>query len=539
MAATNPEILDNLAKQQSMTIYGTKSNLEVDSVRIDDNNNLQVALANTSSNALSVDIASPLSEFDKLKVVSETPTTQISFSYNEINPDIWETFSASGGTTTSSSSMGVLDISNTLGSYAVFRSKKRVHYKSGQEAGVKFACFFNNPVALTIQQAGIATGGNGFSIGYNGVDFSILRAYGGKSEVRTLTVTAASFASTNATITLNGTVFTVPLTNAGGNLAYTAYEIAKYDYSSAAFYADNHGDTVIFSGIGVGAKSGVYSFSHATATATIVQTEAGAAKTNDYTAQANFNKDTLDGNGVSGMTINPQAGNVYEITFQWLGFGNISFKVKNPATNRFVTFHQIQYANANITTSIDIPSMPVEYALASLGGTTAMQMKVSSSCGFIQGKKINSALRYATGNTKIVTASDVVVLGLKNSRIFRGFNNQIEVVPIILSISTEGTKTASVKFILNPTTISPTPSTTDYADWRDYNSSYSSVKYLNECDTYSGGTAILDISLAKTDSVLISLQDYDITLEPNDIILVTCSSTITECRASVTWIENH
>ncbi|HSG62993.1 MAG TPA: hypothetical protein VLA24_16330, partial [Pseudomonadales bacterium] len=70
--------------------------------------------------------------------------------------------------------------------------------------------------------------------------------------MRTLTITTAANSAETITITLNGTAVEVTASDASGDANFTAYEIAQTDFSAASFYADSVGDTVVFTGVGVG-----------------------------------------------------------------------------------------------------------------------------------------------------------------------------------------------------------------------------------------------------------------------------------------------
>ena len=62
----------------------------------------------------------------------------------------------------------------------------------------------------------------------------------------------------------------------------------------------------------------------------------------DFIAQADWNRDTFE-------SLDPQKGNVYEIKYQYLGFGNIDFYVEG--NNGFVLVHRLEYVNKNILPS--------------------------------------------------------------------------------------------------------------------------------------------------------------------------------------------
>ena len=57
----------------------------------------------------------------------------------------------------------------------------------------------------------------------------------------------------------------------------------------------------------------------------------------------------MNGTGSSGMTLAPTNGNVYQITYTYLGFGNVFFYIISNITGLFILVHVFQYANTNTT----------------------------------------------------------------------------------------------------------------------------------------------------------------------------------------------
>ena len=495
----------------------------------------------TVEGKLIVSVEEPLSAFGELMVSNLTPYFQISPIYDQINPTMYQEFSATGGTITADTSKILLNVSTSIGSYAVVRSKRRVHYKPGMGAGIRFAGYFNTGVENLYQTIGMATSGNGFSVGYNGLNFGILRASGGLSEVRKLTITTAAGGTESLTITLNGvdTTFNVTATTTG----FLAHQIAAEDYSAAGFYANHIDSTVIFTSINIGAKASSFTITNnsggGTAAGSFTTVKTGVAKTDTWVTQPNFNIDTLDGTGPSGFTINQQLGNVYEITYQWLGYGAITYKVENPMTGKFFPFHRIRYANTSTNLHVQIPTFPFEGTCASLGSTTEATVAVGSVCGFIQGPIIRKEPKYSHQRTVNVSAGTTSILTIQNRRTFRGINNQSEIFLQKLSIATDLAKVASFKFILNATIGSDILA--DYDKSMYVNEDYSIALYDETATTSSGGTSIFDVSLGKTDSIVIDINSLDIALEPTDsfTISVTTTGAGGDVSISLSWIEDH
>jgi len=379
--------------------------------------------------------------FGEGSVAENYPFIQASFSYNFL-PSNFRAFTATGGSTTVANGMAQVSTGTSVGGYGAIQSFRSVNYKAGEGGLARFTAVFNAGVALTWQGAGLISIGNELSFGYNGTEFGIWHRYDGLAEVQTITVTGGSGGSTDLTLTLNSVAYTIPLTS--GSTSHNAYEIANWLNDSAnqtVWKADNVGATVIVSAQSDGPKAGTYSFSHGTATGSITRDTAGVTKTSDFipTSEWSGPRDIRE-------ELDPTKGNVYQICYQYLGFGAIKFQIEDPETGAFVTAHTIQYANANTTPSLNNPSMRLGIYCASVGGTTDITVKTASMAGFTQGKRINTRNPRAEVSTQSVGSSAFTnILAIRNRRTYNGYYNQVEIEPEILTISAEGSKDVQIE----------------------------------------------------------------------------------------------
>jgi len=348
---------------------------------------------------LEVAIHRPLLPFGSLHTESITPIFQVDAVYGINNGLVSTTVSGSGVITAPNSSFEC-STGVTIFSQAVLQSKKRLRYRPGQGVIGRFTAIYTSPVALSYQIVGFGHAEDGVYIGYVGTDFGILYSSRGVRETRTLTITTGSSSVQNATVTLNGVNYTVPLTNHGGNTTRCAYEIAVGNYSGTwQTYAQ--GNTVVFVSGSAGLKNGAYSVTAAAVVSSFAQTKAGVASTDVFISQATFNIDTLDGNGPSGLVLDPMFGNVYQINIQYLGFGGITFEIENASTANnptFVTFHVIRLPNTLTQTSFGNPAFPFTIAAYSAGSTTDLIVQSASFAGFIEGAKILHGNRFTYFN---------------------------------------------------------------------------------------------------------------------------------------------
>lgn len=102
-------------------------------------------------------------------------------------------------------------------------------------------------------------------------------------------------------------------------------------------------------------------------TGIFVFTRKGASDTKVY--QSNWNADTLDGSGNSGLTLALNEGNIFQIDYSWYGYGAVDFKVVLADSNnqqQVITVHRFSPSQA---TSVADPNLPLR-AEVDNGGTT-------------------------------------------------------------------------------------------------------------------------------------------------------------------------
>jgi hypothetical protein len=224
-------------------------------------------------------------------------------------------------------------------------------------------------------------------------------------------------------------VVNVALT-AASNIYRTVWEISQATYPGWDAYPSD--GAVVFVRKSAGVASGTYSFGAGTtgATASFAQTKAGAASTDTFVAQADWNGDKLDGTGASGVTIDPTKGNVFEVGIQYLGFGSISFKVEviPPGANNadFVTVHTLKLPNTLTAPSFGNPSFPFTMAAYSAGSTTDLSVSCASFAGFIEGEKRLQGNRFSYYNqlTTVGATNLQVLFTIQNARYYAGRTNQ-------------------------------------------------------------------------------------------------------------------
>ncbi len=393
-----------------------------------------VDVPTTQEGHLEVALHAPRLPFGSVHTERLRPEFQTDGVYGVNAGQLLSTTGGSGATSSASSSLSC-STGTTIYSQAILQSRKRLRYRPGQGLVGRFAGYFTTPVDNSYQLIGYGHAEDGVYFGYgNTADltdnrFGILYVKRGVREVKTLTVTTGATASGNVTITLNGTAYTIAVTNSS-NIQRTVWEISQGTY--AGWEAFPLGATVVFVRNSAGTTAGTQSFSAGAtgAAATIAQTTSGAASTDTFYPQDEWNGDKLDGTGASGVIANWQNGNVFQINIQYLGYGAIVFMVEVCGTNQnnpdFVVVHTIKNPNTLTDTTFGNPSFPFTMAAYSAGSTTDLTVKVGSFAGFLEGEKLlhGNRFTYVNSLTTVGATNYQALFTIKNMLVFNGRTNQ-------------------------------------------------------------------------------------------------------------------
>jgi len=170
--------------------------------------------------------------------------------------------------------------------------------------------------------------------------------------------------------------------------------------------------------IGAGDDSEGFYFGYNGAAFSILRIQNG---TSNWTAQTSWNGDKMNGTGTSGMTLDTTKGNVYEIEFQWLGYGVISFYIISTTTGQPVLVHRIQYPNTATTPSVFNPNFPITAKVINSGNTSNIVLQTPSAMGFCEGDGFNSAIvskNSISASASFTAPTNQNVLTLQNTSTF-------------------------------------------------------------------------------------------------------------------------
>ena len=258
----------------------------------------------------------------------------------------------------------------------------------------------------------------------------------------------------------------------------------------------------------------------------------------NWISQSVWNVDCMDGTGSSGQIINPQKGNVFRITFQWLGFGMVTFMIENSTTGAFVPVHRIQYANNNLIPTVNDPSFPMFIQCTNTTNTTNVSIQSTCFAAMLEGPPTFLGLTFGIDNTKTITSTtltSVITLKCKTTLNAETLMHHIPVFLKMMSISTNGNKPAIV-YLVTGATLGGTPS------FIDISTVDSVISYDTNGTTVTGGSQIASFAFGQTDSRSVDLSLLNYIIYPGT--LITCAAKLsvtgsTDVACSLTWQEDR
>lgn len=485
----------------------------------------------------------PLTAFAEMLVAQPVPVLQAQFTYG-INPLQFDSFPGNGGSITSANAMASISTGTSSDGFAILLSNGVVRYNAGQGALARFSAFFTTGVADSEQLAGLGHNLCSLAVGYNGTDFSVLRRTDGNTEIRTLTITTASSTAENVTITLDGVADSTVTVTASADPAVTAKEISDHNYLSigTGWATEVAGNVVTFFSLDAASHAGSYSLSGATtAVGSFAQIGAGSPSTDSWVAQDSWNGDKMDGTGASGITLDPTKGNVFQIRYEWLGFGGIQYSIQHPQTREFIEVHSIAYGNANTAPSLSNPTMPISLTCRNLGNTTSLTVKSSSVAGLIEGIDSDLGPDFSTDRLFVIgnVTTEEPILTIRGLQPYSGVVNQIRNELISVSLSSNlNSATANTTFRLYG---KATPiNGTSYVDVETGHSATQVDKSAVDVDL-TDSEDLGSFILSANDSQIISLKDFGIKVPPPITITITAQPSkghaSNEVGATINWKE--
>ena len=257
----------------------------------------------------------------------------------------------------------------------------------------------------------------------------------------------------------------------------------------------------------------------------------------NWIPQTTWNQDVMDGTGPTGMTLDTTTGNVFQIQFQWLGFGQIKFFIEDEAAGTFALVHTINYANANTLPHIRNPSFPFHISVLNTSNTTALSVSSASLYIAIEGgvpRVLGPAFSYVDERTGI-TGTLVPIITLHNKTSYKGQTNKNVAYLTRLSLAADSSSNRPqiITVILNGT-LGGTPS------FADISTTTSFMEVDTAGTTITGGKELVSFTVGREGPTNLTFQVFEFFLEPDDFFSF-CGRTTAgtaEITVAVNWVED-
>lgn len=518
-------------------------------------NPLPVSLMNSSSDGTIGTISFPaeqLSAFEELMVVEPFPVIQLDSVYGIENDKLTLRQSGSGTCyVDDSDNLWTANTGITAGSIASLGSRRYIRYRPGTGTLARFTAMFTANaqtgygVTGAPQQAGLQNAGSSYAFGFSGLtgpqantgseqaQFGILHRYGGRPEIRELTITTAPTGTQNISIVLNSVTYTFNITS--GSAAHAAQQIAAQTYGGV-WQSSQIGSNVRFTAVSSGVRSGTYSFSATgagtLANATFSQISAGVNNTNVWTYKEDWD--------VPDIPLNPNKLNVFAIDFRWLGAGIVRFFMEHPTTGKMTLIHTQHWANQNVIPHLENPSLRIGYSAAINAGATVtspVMVKGASMYGAIQGDVAQTT--YSEGWYNVITgnrAQDIIhhALSIRNPFTKNNRLNTRELILQDLSMSVQGNDPVVVFIYVNP--IIATGSDSLLFDYIPESNALASTTSTPTFDP-AVNNPVVSYVVGINGTAQFDLLPYRITLAPGDFVTIAflSSGVISRTATSLTW----
>lgn len=488
-----------------------------------------------------VTIAGPLSGFGELETVTPSPTSQVAFVYS-LNPLLVTSYTYGTGASVAAVNGEAAVASGTAtDGYARLISKKVAKYRAGQATLARWTARFTTGSAGNRQVAGLYNIEAGYQFGYDGTSFGILYTEAATVEVQTLTVTAAPTGAGNVTVTLaSGPGVVVAVTNQP-NTSVTASQIAAANYAQAAGGWDAQAvANVVYFTRRIAGPAGASTFAAGAVpgiAATFATPLVGVLPTEQFIAQSAWNQDTLGAGALnpSGITLDPTKGNIYEVQFQYLGYGDAYFYVVNGTTGRPVLVHGVRNANTRTNTNLRNPNLYLTWESRNTGTAASVTMRGASGGAFVEGPIAFLGAQFAIPPVAVTAGAGVEtpILSLRGSTVYQGRVSTAQLQIDRISVACDGTKTVAFKVYKNATLTAPR--------WQNVNTTTSAASYDNNATGFSVGTGTLvyAFGVAKIGNTTEAITDLALFLQAGDVLTVTAlSANANDVTATVVWIED-
>lgn len=264
-----------------------------------------------------------------------------------------------------------------------------------------------------------------------------------------------------------------------------------------------------------------------------------------WVAQSAWNGDKVDGTGPSGFIWDKTKGNVMQIVYPYLGFGNIKFYVQDNTTSRFLLVHTVRYNNSNTTPQLSNPSLKFKAYVANNGSTTNTRMSVASVGIFLNGQRVFLGPQFGVANIKTSVSTEQSIFAVRNASTYNGIVNTGVLRLRSMSFANDNGTAIGRMRIIKGATIGGSPAFTPVrGTTADNGVTITGGESIASFDvagsTGTGGYTVFNSMSSRNTSFEMDLTPYNIYVAPGeDIILAAECASATSFGISLNWNEDN
>lgn len=204
--------------------------------------------------------------------------------------------------------------------------------------------------------------------------------------------------------------------------------------------------------------------------------------------QDNWNVDTMDGTGASGITLDFTKAQIFIVDFEWLGVGRIRYGFFVEGLPYYV--HNINNANVIDSVYMSTPNLPIRYEIENTGAGASSSFEHICSSVISEGglEELGIVRSVSRGASVFDAANNTTVQPILSIRLKSGYIGAT-VEPLSISVLT-ATTSVEFRYVL---IYNPTIGGTDNASWVPVTNS--AVEYdisRDSTNTLSGGAEVFE-----------------------------------------------
>jgi NAD(P)H-dependent flavin oxidoreductase YrpB (nitropropane dioxygenase family) len=239
--------------------------------------------------------------------------------------------------------------------------------------------------------------------------------------------------------------------------------------------------------------------------------------------------------------LNPQKGNVYQIGFQYLGFGNAFFGIENPETGRIMPVHMIKNTNARTTAVLKNPQMTTKLISKNFGSSTSVQPKSLSMAAFTEGFARKLDPRFAASHTfsGYNSTTKAPLLALKVNAVYNNQTCFAEFDILRIAASNESTNKTLTISVYKNLDINGVVNF-QYVDQTNSAVSYANLTPGTNTVTTTGKVPFLTFSIGANTAETLDIAPEELVFGAGEIVVICISTSgAVTGEVGVNWFEQQ